>query len=69
MHSDQRFPATSISLSSKSSVSIIFCRAENDQLQRRDKWLLKYLFTTWFTLVPEKDLVKLTNTFSLFNIQ
>ena len=31
-------------------------------MQRRDNQPFKYLFIIWFTLVPEKDVVKLNNT-------
>ena len=57
-HSNPRFPSSSISLSSKSYVNIIFPRAKYNDLQRRDSSPFKYLFTIRVTLAPEKYFVK-----------
>ena len=57
-HSNPRFPSSSISLSSKSYVNIIFHRAKHNDLQRRDSSPFKHLFTMRFTLAPETYFVK-----------
>ena len=57
-HSNPRFPSSSISLSSKSYVNIIFHRAKHNDLQRRNSSPFKYLFTIRFTLASKKYFVK-----------
>ena len=58
-HSYRWFPASFISLSSRSLWKSLFFEAENGKLLSHDYSPFKLLFTIWFTQVPEMYLLKL----------